>query len=147
MRELLYRPEIYGRIDIQIMTEFRSSYGLALYENCIRFQNVPSTPWLPIAVFKKLMGIAEDRYPSFCDLKKRVLDIAVKEVNLYSPIKMTPEIQRVNKKVISIKFKLFPKKELGNIEDQVADINSDLLELLRCEFLLSEKVTLEVLAN
>ncbi len=147
MRDLLYRPEIYGKIDIQIMTQFKSSYGLALYENCIRFQSIPSTPWLPINVFKKLMGIAEDRYQSFCDLKKRVVDIAVKEVNLYSPIKVIPEIQRINKKVVSIKFKLFPNKEMEAIEAQIDDIDADLLESLKREFILSEKVALELIST
>lgn len=147
MRDLLYRPEIYGKIDIQIMTQFKSSYGLALYENCIRFQSIPSTPWLPINVFKKLMGIAEDRYQSFCDLKKRVVDIAVKEVNLYSPIKVIPEIQRINKKVVSIKFKLFPNKEMEAIKAQIDDIDADLLESLKREFILSEKVALELIST
>ncbi len=148
MRELLYRPEIYGKIDIQVMTQFKSSYGLALYENCVRFQSISSTPWLPINVFKRLMGVTGDQYQSFCDLKKRVVDIAVKEVNLYSPIKVIPETQRINKKVVKIKFKLYPKKETDNIiENQIADIDLDLFEHLKREFTLSEKIALEILSN
>jgi len=146
MRELLYRPEIYGKIDIQIMTQFKSSYGLALYENCIRFQSIATTPWLPINTFRKLMGIAENRYQNFCDLKKRVLDIAVKEVNLYSPIKVVPEIKRVNKAVTSIKFKLLENKEVTvNVENDLLEANADLLSILKRDFNLSDKVAIDIL--
>ncbi len=146
MRELLYRPEIYGKIDIQIMTQFKSSYGLALYENCIRFQSIATTPWLPINTFRKLMGIEENRYQNFCDLKKRVLDIAVKEVNLYSPIKVVPEIKRVNKAVTSIKFNLLENKEVvTDIEKDLLEANADLLGILKRDFNLSDKVAIDIL--
>jgi len=110
MRELLYHPERYGRIDISVMTKFKSAYGLALYENCIRFQGLSTTGWLSLAVFRKLMGIADGHYSEFCDFKKRVLDIALREVNQYSHLNVTPEVQRINKKVTSIRFKLSTKQ-------------------------------------
>lgn len=147
MRELLYRPEIYGKIDINIMTSFNSSYGLALYENCIRFQGIATTPWLPISTFRKLMGIAENRYKNFCDLKKRVLDIAVKEVNLYSPIKVIPEIQRVNKKVTNIKFKLSLKEKMNHNNIIIENTDSELINILKRDFSLSEKAVSDVLSQ
>lgn len=139
MRELLYRPEIYGKIDVKVMVAFKSGYGLALYENCIRFQTISQTPWLPIALFRKLMGVADNHYHSFCDLKKRVLDIALKEVNEYSPIQVIPEIKRANKKVISIRFKLANKQNQANSHTQLATtmIEEELIHLLTIEFGLS----------
>lgn len=110
MRELLYHPERYGRIDISVMTKFKSAYGLALYENCIRFQGLSTTGWLSLAVFRKLMGIADGHYSEFCDFKKRVLDIALREVNQHSHLNVTPEVQRINKKVTNIRFKLSTKQ-------------------------------------
>ena len=110
MRELLYHPERYGRIDISVMTKFKSAYGLALYENCIRFQGLSTTGWLSLAVFRKLMGIADGHYSEFCDFKKRVLNIALREVNQHSHLNVTPEVQRINKKVTNIRFKLSTKQ-------------------------------------
>jgi plasmid replication initiation protein len=83
MRELLYHPDVYGRIDMLVMSRFKSGYGLALYENCIRFQGLSNTGWMTLEVFRKLMGLAEGSYPVYCDFKKRVLDIALKEVNQF----------------------------------------------------------------
>ena len=36
MREFLHMPRMYGRINLHIQARFKSSYGLALYENCVR---------------------------------------------------------------------------------------------------------------
>jgi hypothetical protein len=40
MRSLLYKPLMYGRLDMQVQSKFQSGYGLALYENCNRFQEI-----------------------------------------------------------------------------------------------------------
>ncbi|SRR5579883_4497 len=146
MRELLYRPEIYGKIDIGIMIEFKSSYGLALYENCVRFQGISSTPWLPIKVFRKLMGVPDSSYLKYCDLKKRVVDVAVNEVNQYSPIKVIPELKRVNNKVTSIKFKLSKTHE-NSLPSEQESINegSDLIAIMEREMGLSSELAREVI--
>lgn len=104
MRDFLYQPEIYGKINIELVSQFKSGYGLALYENCIRYKGLTQTPWFPIDVFRKLMGVYDDKYQAFKDFKKRVLDVGVTEVNSISPIKVIPEIERVNQKVVKIRF-------------------------------------------
>ena len=94
MRNFLYQPEIYGRINITLVAKFKSSYGLALYENCIRYQGLPQTPWFTLEVFRKLMGVFGKRYSAFKDFKKRVLNVAIKEVNALSSIYICVEIER-----------------------------------------------------
>src|SRR3990167_5706163 len=37
MKQLLHTPSMFGKIDLVIQSRFRSSYGLALYENCSRY--------------------------------------------------------------------------------------------------------------
>nr|MBA3706004.1 replication initiation protein [Bacteroidota bacterium] len=41
MRELLYSPTMYAKINLVVQAKFKSNYGLALYENCIRYQGLP----------------------------------------------------------------------------------------------------------
>lgn len=106
MRDFLYQPEIYGKINIELISQFKSGYGLALYENCIRYKGLVQTPWFPIETFRKLMGVFDDKYQAFKDFKKRVLDVGVNEVNTLSPIRIMPEIERANQKVTKIRFKL-----------------------------------------
>lgn len=104
LKKLLYMPEIYGRINIAIQARFKSSYALALYENCIRYQNLPYTRWFALATFRKLMGVPENKYIIFRDFKRRVLDKSIQEVNDYSDIFVESQIERDGQKVNRIRF-------------------------------------------
>lgn len=124
MKELLYQPDIYGRINIVLVAQFKSNYGLALYENCIRYQGLPQTPWFSLDIFRKLMGVFEGKYSAFKDFKKRVINVAVKEVNTISPIYVHAEIERKNQKPTRIRFKLskkLPEKKEKPQKDMVDD--------------------------
>lgn len=132
MKELLFQPEIYGRVNIELMAKFKSSYGLALYENCIRYQSLPQTPWFTLEIFRKLMGVLGNKYSAFKDFKKRVLNMAIDEVNAISPITIFPEIERKNKQVLRIRFKL-SKNPIKDFEDEVQTSNHQELNLLLSE--------------
>lgn len=106
MKQLLHSPSMFGRIDLFIQSQFRSSYGLALYENCIRYRGLPYTKWMEMDLFRKLMGVPLDKYPIFRDFKKRVLDKSVEEVNTYSDLVVESELQREGRQVTKIRFSL-----------------------------------------
>ncbi len=117
MKKLLHSPSIYGKINLIVQSKFRSSYGLALYENCVRYKGLPYTKWFELDLFRKIMGIVDNKYELFRDFKKRVLDKSVEEINAYSDIIVEPEINRQGHKVIAIRFKLKErekKKWLGS---------------------------------
>jgi len=106
MKQLLHSPSMFGKIDLVIQSKFRSSYGLALYENCIRYRGLPYSKWFDIDLFKKLMGIPAGMYEVFRDFKKRVLDKAIDEVNTYSDLIVSSEFLKESRKVKRIRFKL-----------------------------------------
>jgi plasmid replication initiation protein len=112
MRELCYYPEFYGRLNMSILSKFKSSYGIALYENCVRYQNISQTPWFDFLTYRKLMGIEEGKYELFRDLNKRVIQASVLEVNKYSPISITPEFKKHGRAVVSIRFLI--RKQIQN---------------------------------
>jgi hypothetical protein len=117
MRDLLYSPSIFAKINLIVQSQFKSNYGLALYENCIRYQGLPQTKWFALEKFKKLMGVASDNYPFYRDFKRRVLDKAVEEVNAYSDLYIQAEVEKAGWKVIRIRFKISlreKKKWLGS---------------------------------
>lgn len=106
MKQLLHTPSMFGKIDLVIQSRFRSGYGLALYENCIRYCGLPHTRWFEMDLFKKLMGVEPGKYNIFRDFKKRVLDKSIDEVNAYSDLIITPEFIREGRKVVKLRFKL-----------------------------------------
>lgn len=106
MKQLLHSPSMFGKIDLVIQSHFRSSYGLALYENCIRYRGLPHTKWLDMELFKKLMGVPAGKYDVFRDFKRRVLDKAIEEVNMYSDLFIESEFVREGRKVVKVRFTL-----------------------------------------
>jgi hypothetical protein len=145
MRRLLHRPELYGRLNMLVQAKFQSNYGLALYENCIRYQNIGQTPWFGLTQFRKLMGVGESKYKIFRDFKARVLDKAVEEVNKYSPIIVNSQMRKQNRQVIAIQFLI---KKIN--EDTISKNQDNALppttqaELLKLKFGLSKKQQAEV---
>lgn len=106
MKQLLHSPSMFGKIDLVIQSKFRSSYGLALYENCIRYRGLPHTKWFDMELFKKLMGVPHGKYDIFRDFKRRVLDKAIDEVNTYSDLFIVSEFVKEGRKVVKVRFTL-----------------------------------------
>lgn len=111
MRELCYYPEFYGRLNMAVLSRFKSSYGLALYENCIRYQKIHKTPWFDMETYRKLMGVGEGRYSKFRDFNRRVLQPAIDEVNEYSTIEIELELEKINRVVNKLRFKISRKDQ------------------------------------
>jgi len=106
MKQLLHSPAMFGKINLFIQSRFKSSYGLALYENCIRYRGLGFTKWFEIDMFRKLMGVPEDKYSVFRDFKRRVLDKSIEEVNTYSDLIVVPEVWREGKQVVKVRFSM-----------------------------------------
>ncbi|CAM4430691.1 MAG: hypothetical protein LEGION0398_MBIBDBAK_01346 [Legionellaceae bacterium] len=70
LRQLLSNPKMYGKINLAIQARFSSSYGLALYENCVRFIRLPYTKWFDLDTFRKIMGVHKNKYEIFRDFKR-----------------------------------------------------------------------------
>lgn len=147
MKKLLYHPELYGRLNMAVQAKFQSSYGLALYENCIRYQDIGQTPWFELLKFRKLMGIEEGKYKIFRDFKSRVLDKAVQEVNKYSPITIEPQLRKLSRQVVAIQFLIKRSKKLALVEGPAVSAGQNKLsEILKENFGLSKKQISETLS-
>lgn len=132
MKQLLHSPSMFGKIDLVIQSRFRSSYGLALYENCIRYRGLPQTKWFDMPIFRKLMGVQEGMYDVFRDFKRRVLDKAIDEVNMYSDLIIAPEYVREGRKVARVRFTLKDRAKRTRLgEDKDAVPQNEPLERLQ----------------
>lgn len=121
MRQLLYHPDVYGKIDMNLIASFKSTYGIALYENIVRYQSIKQTPWLKLDVFRKLMGVEDGKYPIFRDFKRRIIDKALNEINEITDFDVCLEQKKIDRKVIEIKFKISAKKACLDIKAVSSD--------------------------
>lgn len=138
MKQLLYSPSMFGKVNLYIQSRFKSSYGLALYENCIRYRGLPYTKWFEMDTFRKLMGVPQGNYTIFRDFKRRVLDKSIEEVNTYSDLLVEAELTRERRQVVKIRFALkerAKKTRLGidvslnaEQEEATADLRSKMIK-------------------
>lgn len=147
MKKLLYRPHMYGRLDMMVQAKFQSTYGLALYENCNRFQDIGQTPWFPLAKFRKLMGVEDGKYKIFRDFKSRVLDKAVEEVNKYSMLEISPQLRKENRQVVSIQFLIKKSKASVMTMKSGESIQNNIVDMLKEKFSLSTKQIAQILVD
>jgi plasmid replication initiation protein len=114
MKELLYSPAIYGKINLTIQAKFKSNYGLALYENCARYESLSHTKWFNLDIFRRLMGVPDNQYVIFRDFKRRVLNKAIEEVNAHSAIFIIPQFKKELRQIVAIRFDIQPNKNFLN---------------------------------
>lgn len=139
----LDRPAQYAKFSLAIQAKFKSSYGLALYENCERYRNMGCTRTFDIATFRKLMGVSETQYVEFFALKRRVIMVAMKEVNQHADFDIDALYDKKGRNIVAIKFVIKSKQIKSSaikeiIEDQPKGEGS-LKENLTQYFSLKEK--------
>lgn len=85
----------------------KSIHSIRIFEMLTQFEN---TGFLMLETdkFKERMGI-EGKYTDFADMKRRVIEIAVKELNAKSTLNITYKVERQGKSAKSISFFFSPK--------------------------------------
>lgn len=125
LAELLFNPEIYQRISIAQQRLFKTAYGLALWENCVRYSNIGSTGMIPVEEWRLLLGATAKTYDEYRRFSQKVLSPALKEVNAVSNIEIKMKTKRTNRKVSHVGFQVMRKTDspltsmdkLGSIAD------------------------------
>ncbi len=120
LREKLYNPTMYAKINLAVQSKFKSKYALILYELCLDYfikkQGKGETPWIDIEDFRKLMGADNDKYYSnFKYLNRKVLKVALNEVNKESDIFIKVSRRMESRKVVALKFHISPTPYSNNL--------------------------------
>jgi plasmid replication initiation protein len=144
---LLSAPAQYAKFSLGIQSKFQSSYGLALYENCERYRNIGQTRNFDVLTFRKLMGVHEHQYKDFFALKRRVIVIAIKEVNKHSDFEITPEYEKNGRQVVRIRFLISNKKKILTQISSSKQNEDGVSKILADVFRLSEKEINNYLKN
>jgi plasmid replication initiation protein len=104
------------------VAQVTSKYGIRLYELLIQWREIGKTPVLEINDFRFKLGIEDTEYKNMSDLKRRVIDPAIKQINEFTDIK-AEYLQHKSGRTITgfeFKFKLKnqPPKEKKISKDQ-----------------------------
>lgn len=81
-----------------------SAYSVRLYELLIQWKSAKKTPVFELMQFREQLGIEPNEYKLMSDFKKRVLNVAVDEINEVSDLKVSYEQEKKGRKIIGFKF-------------------------------------------
>ncbi len=85
-------------------------YGLRLYELLVRWRATGKVV-VTLAELRSRLGLLDDEYKAMGDFKKRVLDMAVAEINEHTDIDVKYEQQKQGRKIVGFTFSFKQKKD------------------------------------
>lgn len=104
----------FTQYHIRDTAKMTSVYAIRLYELIIAWRSCHRTPIFEIKEFRNRLGVESEEYPRMTDFKRRVLDVAIDQINELSNIRIKV-IQ--HKKGRSITGFSFTFKEVAPLRD------------------------------
>lgn len=138
LRRRLHNPNMYAKISLSIQKRFNSKHALALYELCLDYlfeaKSYGETPYIPIATYRKLMGIDDDTYPDFKRLNQRVIKEPIEEINAVTDLNVRVEYKRKERSVDALKFRIKYSTDIAEtrvLEGGIQPDQSPLIEIVQ----------------
>jgi plasmid replication initiation protein len=109
---------IDGRIDgytsyfLDEISGLKSAYAIRLFELLMQWKTTYQTPLITVEKFRELVGVAVTEYPLMSDFKKRVVDLAVTQINDHTDFTVTYEQKKTGVKVTGFIFKFKNKNSV-----------------------------------
>ena len=128
LRLKLYNPRMYTRLNLSLQNQFRSQYALVLWEICFDYYDTQreqgETPFIPLEVFRELMGVESDEYVLFKAFNRKVIKVAIEEINNLTEYHVEIEYKRIGRKIAELKFHIAKVKQLPIQESLFPDIEN-----------------------
>ena len=128
LRLKLHNPRVYAKLNLRLQNQFRSRYALVLWEICFDYfdtdRDQGETPFIPLEVFKGLMGLEKDEYPVFKVLNRDLIKPAIKEINDLTDYHVEVEHKRLGRRIGELKFRITKVKQFPVQESLFPDIEN-----------------------
>ena len=106
--------------EIEKVANLTSGYAIRLYELLISWREVGKTPTYEIDDLRQKLGVEPDQYKELYNLKIRVLDLAVSQINDFTDITADYEQHKTGRKVTGFTF-TFKQKPSAKAEAKGAN--------------------------
>lgn len=90
--------------ELEQIAKLNSKYAVRLYEVVIAWSSIGKTPMLTIDELRERLGVLDDEYTELKNLKARVIDFAVKQINEKTDITIIYEQHKNGRKIIGFTF-------------------------------------------
>ena len=128
LRLKLYNPRVYAKLNLHLQNQFKSRHALVLWEVCFDYfdadRDQGETPFIPLEMFRELLGIKSDEYPAFSIFNRAVIKPAITEINDVTDYFVEAEHKRLGRKVAHLKFRITRVKQFPVQESFFPDIEN-----------------------
>ncbi|WP_335991576.1 replication initiation protein RepM [Acinetobacter bereziniae] len=118
--------ERFTSYELKQVSQLTSRYATRLYELLVAWRSTGQTPIFEIAEFRQQLGIADDEYTRSDNFKRRVLDIAISQINTFTDINVKSEQHKVGRSISGYSFSFKSKTSVKNNSNK----SSEQLELI-----------------
>jgi plasmid replication initiation protein len=117
--ELIFAPAVvplitrleeqFTQYDIEQISSLSSAYAVRLYELLICWRSTGKTPVIALDEFRKRLGVLDTEYTRTDNLKIRVIEQAIKQINQHTDITATYEQHKAGRLITGFSFKFKSK--------------------------------------
>ena len=114
----------FTQYDIEQISGLSSAYAVRMYELLICWRSTGKTPVIELGEFRKRIGVLDTEYTRTDNLKMRVIELALKQINDHTDITATYEQHKKGRTItgFSFKFKQKKKTELETPKNSDSDV-------------------------
>lgn len=105
-------------------SEFKSVYAVRLYELLMQWKSMGKTPLFELNKFRSQLGIGVNEYTRMEAFKRRVLDIAIDQINEFSDINLKYEQHKKGRSISGFSFSFKHKKSTHERIESKRDPNT-----------------------
>ena len=114
----------YTEYELKQVVGLQSEYAIRLYELIIQWRSIGRTSQISLVELREKLGLV-DEYQRIEAFKRRVLDLAITQINEHTDITVEYEQHKQGRIITGFTFKFKVKKNKGNITAKVESDNSD----------------------
>ena len=116
--------EQFTQYDIEQISGLSSAYAVRMYELLICWRSTGKTPVIELNEFRKRIGVLDTEYTRTDNLKMRVIELALKQINDHTDITASYEQHKKGRVItgFSFKFKQKKKTELETPKNSDSDV-------------------------
>ena len=124
---LLDYQDFFTKFQLSQMLQFRSKYAFSLYELLKQYEKIKKRI-IEIDELREILGLDDGEYQQWNDFRRRVLDVAKKEINKSTDIEIAYTPRKRGRKYHSIEFRIrknrkksAPKKPVSTPDTAAAE--------------------------
>lgn len=123
--ELIFAPSVvplitrleqqFTKYDIEQVSHLSSAYAVRLYELLMQWRSKNKTPLLETNEFRKRLGVLESEYKRSDNFKRRVLDLAVDQINQHTDVLVKYQQHKEGRSISGYTFSFKTKVKDGKL--------------------------------